>query len=220
MNNKIKTIFFDAGGVLFDTPIKGDERIINLLTERGYHSAKIDLAISKAKHIKPPFITSWYEEEKYYKHFYGIIAEELGEVKLTNELLHFAHYAGHCELFSEVKEVLESLITKYELAVISNAMPSMDWIFDRLGIRKYFKTIILSANVNEEKPSKGIYYTSLNQMEATPEESIFIDDKIENVEGAEIIGMRGIHLDRRRKNLKELLSDERILYDSLMPSQK
>lgn len=38
----------------------------------------------------------------------------------------------------------------------------MDWIFDRLGIRKYFDSIILSAVVNEEKPGEAIYNIALN----------------------------------------------------------
>ena len=211
VENKVKVIFFDAGGVLFDTPIKGDDRIRYLLMERGYSKSKIDSAILMAKQVKLPFITSWKEEEQYYKHYYGTIAEELGEIELTNELFYFAHFAGHCELFPEVKSVLEELSKVYRLAVISNAMPSMDWIFDKLGIRKYFGSIILSAFVKEEKPGEAIYNIALNQMQSKKEESIFIDDKLENVEGAEQVGISGLHLDRNRKNLLELLREQRFL---------
>ena len=211
VENKVKVIFFDAGGVLFDTPIKGDDRIRYLLMERGYSKSKIDSAILKAKQIKLPFITSWDEEEQYYKHYYGTIAKELGEIDLTHELLYFAHFAGHCELFPEVKGVLAELSKVYKLAVISNAMPSMDWIFDRLGIRKYFDAIILSAFVKEEKPGEAIYNIALNQIHSKKEESIFIDDKLENIEGSERVGIRGLHLDRNRINLLELLREQQLL---------
>ena len=207
----VKTIFFDAGGVLFETFVKGDDRISNLLTERGYHKSKIDEAIFKAKQIELPFITNWNEEEQYFKRYYGAIAEELGEIELTNELLFCAHFAGHCELYPEVKYVLEELNKEYKLAVISNAMPSMDWIFDRLGIRKYFDSIILSAFVNEEKPKESIYNIALIQANASSEESIFIDDKLENIEGAERVGIRGLHLDKDRMNLLELLSEQQLI---------
>lgn len=72
------------------------------------------------------------------------------------ELFYFAHYAFHCELFPEIEEVLIELSKKYRLAVISNAMPSMDWIFDRLKILKYFDSIILSAHVIASKPDEAI----------------------------------------------------------------
>ncbi|MEI2665786.1 HAD family hydrolase [Rossellomorea sp. LJF3] len=210
-SSNIKCIFFDAGGVLFDTFQKGDDRIRNLLEARGYQIEAINKAIRKAKEQKLSFITRWEEEEQYYKRFYGAIAEELGEEDLTNELLFFAHYAAQCELFPEVKEVLDSLSKKYRLGVISNAMPSMDWIFDKLNIRKYFDGIILSAFVNAEKPDETIYHTALNKLGATVNESIFIDDIIKNVHGAEQVGIKGVHLDRAEKNSLEVLIEENIL---------
>lgn len=210
VNNEVNVIFFDAGGVLFDTFIRGDDRVTNLLMERGYQKDKIFHAIHKAKQTELGFITSWNEEEDYYKRYYGTIAQELGESDLTYELLYFAHYAGNCELFSEVKEVLDVLSKKYRLGVISNAMPSMDWVFDKLGIRKYFESFILSASVNAEKPAETIYTIALKQLNARKEESIFIDDKIENIEGSERVGIRGLHLDRERVNLIELLKEEKL----------
>lgn len=128
-------------------------------------------------------------------------------MELTNELFYFAHYAGHCELFPEVKGVLAELSKEYRLAVISNAMPSMDRIFDRLEIRKYFDAIILSAFVKEEKPGEAIYNIALDKAQAKNVESVFIDDKIENVKGSEQVGVRGLHLDRSKQNLNELLRE-------------
>ncbi|MEK3977461.1 hypothetical protein MKY37_00045 [Psychrobacillus sp. FSL K6-2836] len=59
--NEVKVIFFDAGGVLFETFVKGDDRVRNLLKERGYPMQKIDFAIMKAKQNELPFITNWNE---------------------------------------------------------------------------------------------------------------------------------------------------------------
>ncbi|MFC4559211.1 HAD family hydrolase [Virgibacillus kekensis] len=211
MDNEVKMIFLDAGGVLFDTPLKGDDRVRHLMMERGYPKSKIDSAIMKAKLIKIPFITNWNEEEQYFKEYYGAMAEEFGEVGLTNELFHFTHFAGNCELFPEVKDVLSELSKEYRLAVISNALPSMDWVFDRLGIRKFFDLIILSAFVKESKPAEAIYNIALNQAQALSTESIFIDDKTENTEAAERVGMIGLPLDRSKMNLRDLLTEQHIL---------
>jgi putative hydrolase of the HAD superfamily len=210
-HSKIKVIFLDAGGVLFETFVKEDDRIRNLLKERGYQISEIDAAITKAKQNEWSFITNWNQEEQFYKNYYGTIAKELGDIDLTNELFFFTHYAHHCELYPEVKATLEELRKDYRLAVISNAMPSMDWIFDRLGIRKYFETIILSAYVNNEKPEEGIYNYALQVAKAKKEESLFIDDKMENVEGAERVGIRSLFLDRKRQDLKELLSEYQLI---------
>lgn len=210
----LKVIFLDAGGVLFEAFIKGDDRIRRLLVERGYPLQQIDAAILKAKEIEIPFVTNWNEEEQYFKQYYGLIARELGDIGLTNELIYFAHYAGHCELFPEVKAVLEELSKTYRLSVISNALPSMDWVFDWLGIRKYFVSIILSAFANASKPEAAIYRFALEQVGVTKEECLFIDDKIENIEGAELFGIRGLYLDRNRQDLRELLTEQQILSSS------
>jgi len=206
----MKVIFLDAGGVLFETFIKGDDRIRRLLMERGYPKSQIDKAILKAKQLEIPFVTNWDEEEQFFKQYYGMIAGELSDIKLTNELLYFAHYAGHCELFPEVKAVLEELSKTYRLAVISNALPSMDWVFDWLGIRKYFDSIILSAFANASKPEAAIYRLALDQAGVAKEECLFIDDKIENIEGAELVGIKGLHLDRSRQDLRELLREQQL----------
>jgi putative hydrolase of the HAD superfamily len=143
--------------------------------------------------------------------YYGAIAKDLGEKELNNELFYFSHFASHCRLFPEVQNVLIHLSKQYKLAVISNAMPSMDWIFDNLSIRKYFDSIVLSAFVDAEKPGEAIYNIALNRMKITGEDSIFIDDKIENIEGAERVGIKGLHLDRRRVNLLEILIENNLL---------
>ncbi|WP_053367942.1 HAD family hydrolase [Bacillus sp. FJAT-27245] len=211
----VKVIFFDAGGILFDTFIKGDDRIRRLLEARGYRRADIDLAIERAKEIPMPFVTTWLEEESYFKHYYGTIARELGASELMEELFFCAHYANHCELFPEADEVLEDLYSRYRLAVISNATPSMDWVFDRLGIRKYFHTIILSAHVKTEKPDEAIYKLALERLQAESRDCIFIDDKLENVESASRVGMRAFHLDREKQDLKDLLEEIGILRASI-----
>lgn len=207
----MRVIFFDAGGVLFDTFIKGDDRVRRLLEARGFQRVEIDLAIEKAKRVPMPFITTWLEEKSHFEHYYGAIAEALGASELSAELLFCAHYANHCELFPEAARVLEALSGNYRLAIISNATPSMDWVFDRLDIRKYFHTIILSAHVKTKKPNEAIYKIALENLQAESSDCIFIDDKLENVESASRVGIWAFHLDREKQDLQSLLEEHGIL---------
>lgn len=104
-------------------------------------------------------------------------------------------------LFKEVKAVLESLLGKYKLGVISNAFPSMDWIFDLLDIRKCFNVIILSCEVGKAKPDPLIYKKVLDCINVKASESIFIDDRIENIKKANELGFTGIYLNRNKEDL-------------------
>lgn len=61
------------GGVLFDTPVKGDDRVRNLLIERGYSRSKIDSVILQAKQIKLSLIQAGIRK----KNITSVIMEQL-----------------------------------------------------------------------------------------------------------------------------------------------
>jgi putative hydrolase of the HAD superfamily len=211
---KYNTIFFDAGGVLFDTKISRSERIKNILVARGFNEQVIDNAIKTGNKFSEdalktgPWLENWEKEEIYWDNYYGKILDSLGEkytYSLKRQLFHQTHYAIHCTLFEEVREVLENLHGKYRLGVISNAFPSMDWVFDYLDIRKYFESITISSFVGVSKPEKRIYEAALNSLGAKAEECLFIDNKLKNVEAAIEIGFSGLYLDRKMEDLSVLL---------------
>ncbi|MGD6854529.1 HAD family hydrolase [Bacillus infantis] len=212
---KVRCIFFDAGGVLFDTPVKLGKRVTEFLVKKGYSLSEIEKSIMAAKGIKTPFVTSFQEEEDFYKRFYGTMGRELGDEALGDELFSATHYAAHCELYPEVIPLLEKLSRNYQLAVISNAMPSMDKVFSRLGIRHYFKSIILSAFVYTEKPDPAIYQKALDCMDVKGEESVFIDDIMINIDGAGRSGIKAFHLDRSKMDLAALLIKYNLLQKNL-----
>lgn len=207
--NNITTIFFDAGGVLFDTEISREQRIKNILKSKGFKDADIIKAIycgeefyKKLKDYK--WLSKWEDEEEFFNQYYEIIAQSLPAddiYSLKMQLFHHTHFAVNCVLFKEVRILLDNLYGKYKLGVISNAFPSMDWIFDLLEIRKYFDVIILSSKVGKSKPDTVIYEKALESINSKATESIFIDDKKENIEAANNLGFVGIHLDRKIDNL-------------------
>jgi putative hydrolase of the HAD superfamily len=212
---KYTTIFFDAGGVLFDTRISRNERIRNILTARGFNKQDIENAILMGNEFSEialktgPWLDNWEKEEVYWDNYNGKILEVLcGDYtySLKRQLSYQTLYAIHCTLFDEVRDVLENLQGEYRLGVISNAFPSMDWVFDLLDIRKYFETITISSFVGISKPEKGIYEFALNSLGVIPEECLFVDDKIINVESSIKMGFKGLYLDRRVNNLRALLA--------------
>lgn len=51
---------------------------------------------------------------------------------------------------------------------------------------------IVSGKVKQVKPNAEIYKTLLNKYALKPEECVFIDDRAENIEGAQKLGIEGI----------------------------
>ena len=57
-----------------------------------------------------------------------------------------------------------------------------------------FDDKIISGHVGLAKPDIKIYQLAIDKFHLTPERSLFIDDKIENIEGAKQLGIQTIHL--------------------------
>ena len=85
-----------------------------------------------------------------------------------------------------------------QVAILSN-MPrelgeALKGTTSRLDV---FDQITLSYEVRAAKPEPAIYEFCLEGLGVTPERAIFFDDRIENVQGAELLGIRAMQfLDR------------------------
>lgn len=208
-NNSIKVIFFDAGGVLFHEKVSPQDKLKKILNSRGINKDLIERALEKSSQevntyfrqgIEPK---NWNDEKRLWEIVYKTVACEVDSTNpyFADELFMLTQFSSYYKLYPEVKSILENLADNYTLGVISNALPSVDWVFDFLEIRKYFKLITISSFVQMRKPGEDIYKYSIEQIGSKPEECLFIDDKLENVKIAEKIGMHTIHLIRPKNDL-------------------
>ena len=74
--------------------------------------------------------------------------------------------------------------------------------------------------VNISKPESAVYHCALDQVGVAKEECVFIDDKIENIEGADLVGIRGVYLDRGKQDLRELLCEQKLLSNHSVLEEK
>jgi HAD superfamily hydrolase (TIGR01509 family) len=81
----------------------------------------------------------------------------------------------------------------YIVAALSNTIkPHADWLRSR-GVYVPFNPVILSFQEGCRKPDPEIYMRTLDRCGVAAESAVFIDDKLVNVEGAQHVGMNGIH---------------------------
>jgi len=57
---------------------------------------------------------------------------------------------------------------------------------------KDFNYVCFSAEVHLAKPEPAIFYACLKVVGSSPEECLFIDDRAENVQAAQVLGMHGL----------------------------
>ncbi len=106
-----------------------------------------------------------------------------------------------------VLETLKGLRSKYRLVLLSNT-DVMRFSFVRQNFPEIFlfDAYVLSYEVGYMKPHPQIYRAALEQAEAKPQECIFIDDREENIEGAQRLEINTI-LFTPQTNLEESLRD-------------
>ncbi len=56
-----------------------------------------------------------------------------------------------------------------------------------------FEPLVISSEIGVMKPNSEAYTAVLDQLERPAEETIFIDDRPENIAGAETVGILGVH---------------------------
>ncbi len=117
------------------------------------------------------------------------------------------------EVFNEKEEMFD-LIDKlkeqgYKIGFLSNTeMPAVEY-WKRNNYAKYFDEVVFSCVEHIAKPEAEIYELICERLEILPQESVFIDDKPEFVDGAKNIGMKGIVFE----NIVQLKKDLSVYYD-------
>ena len=88
---------------------------------------------------------------------------------------------------------LRSLRGRYKTGLISNAYDDLRPFILKEKFDDAFDKMIISAEVGAAKPGAKIYQIALEQFEVSPSEAVFVDDFIDNIEGCEKVGIKGIH---------------------------
>jgi epoxide hydrolase-like predicted phosphatase len=103
-----------------------------------------------------------------------------------------AFFAGD-RLDRNLVDYIRKLKHDYCTVVLSNYMAVLrERIMDEWDIGDAFHHLIISSEVGLMKPQPEIYQFALETVGFDPEETLFIDDSIENIEGAQAVDIRGI----------------------------
>ena len=193
----IQKVIFDVGQVLvkfnprnlFIKILKDEEKVDfflkNICTWEWHIQQDLIYDTSKAA---GPVIKKYPEYKEAIEAFYGRFLEMIDSVHQEN-----------------VNLALKLKQKGYPIYLLSN-FPGDQFEKYRLqnSFLDEFDDRIISGDVGLAKPDIKIYELAIQKFNLVPEESLFIDDKIENIKGAEKVGIQTIHLEQP-KDLKNLI---------------
>jgi putative hydrolase of the HAD superfamily len=88
-------------------------------------------------------------------------------------------------------------------ALLSNAWPGMRQMIEaEWGIRDCFEQLFISAELGLAKPDPRIFSLTLERLQVTPAQAVFVDDFRENVEAAADLGLQAIQFLSREQTMQ------------------
>jgi epoxide hydrolase-like predicted phosphatase len=109
----------------------------------------------------------------------------------------------------ELVDFIRSLRPTYKTGIISNAWGNLPVLLEEWEIADAFDVVVGSGDEGMLKPDPRIFQIALERLAVEPGEAVFVDDFIENIEGARKLGINGIHFkspDQALAKLRELLN--------------
>jgi 2-haloacid dehalogenase len=199
MQKKITTIIFDLGGVLIDwnpeyvylKEFRGDrakmDRFLNNICAWDWNAnqdAGYPIATATEERV-----TLFPEYEELIRMYYGRWEEMLG----------FAHQ----DTLAILKDLVENpnyrilALTNWSAETWPKAIAKFTWL-------KWFDGILVSGQENIRKPFPEIYELLISRYDINKDEALFIDDSVDNIEGGEGVGIKGIHFKNAQKLVQQL----------------
>ena len=203
---EIKSIIFDLGGVILNLNYSKTEdefKKIGVLNFKEFYSQKKQALLfddfEKGK-IKPEaFISSFKESE-------NLKIKEIDFINAWNAML--------LEIPIEKLQFIDGLKKDYKIILLSNT--------NEIHIKKFeddlkknnmleqfykcFDKIYYSSRMGKRKPEENCFNQVLEENGLIAENTLFIDDSIQHIEGAKKAGIKTFHLEKN-KSILDLVPD-------------
>ena len=124
--------------------------------------------------------------------FWHAVGPELG-LNSHEEIDAFRNrYRADETINQDVLKLIQKLHGHYRLAVLSNAPPGLNQWLAEWEILDFFDLVFCSGDEGVVKPDAKPFELTLERLGVQPNEAIFVDDTVENVEAARKLGLHAI----------------------------
>ena len=197
----IKAVIFDMGGVLVRTEDTAPRVALGLRFGKTYNELDQIFFANKSSLRASRGEISAREHSLYVMRTLGLPETDEAIEQFVDEF-----FLGDTVDW-DIINYIQSLRPRYKAILLSNAWDNLrDVLATKWKIADAFDEIFISAEMGIAKPDPEIYKMVLEKLDLAPEEIVFIDDFIENIESARKLGMHGIHFQNKDEAMAELKS--------------
>ena len=198
----IKNILFDLGGVILDIDLQATQK---KFYELGFPAELMQYPYNMMTDLFFNYETGKIDTVQ----FRNGIRKKTG-IEMTDEAFDEAWNAMIVRVPEERTALLKALANRYQLYMLSNTsalhvpvFEKMYWKAGGISIHDAFAKIYYSFEIGYYKPDREAWEFVINDAGIRPEETLFLDDSIQNIKASQELGFQAIHI-HERTNLMNL----------------
>ena len=182
---RISTLFFDVGGVCLTNGWDTDAR----LAAASHFSLDVNEAEDRHESLADGFERGELSLDAYLDHV--VFHRERTFSRDAFVAFMRSRSQPHRASLTVINDLASGGL--YRMATINNESREMNrYRIDTFGLGTIFSAFFSSCYLGVRKPDARIYEIALDVMQAEPANSLFVDDREENVAGALAVGLRAI----------------------------
>ena len=192
----MQAVIFDWGGVLIDTPAPG---MLALFAQ------ELGVTPEAVNNAYIPFGERFQKGQIAEHDLWEGLCAALGVGKPYNPFL-WEHVFGQVYTPKGEMFALASMLKErgYKVGLLSNTESPTVRFFHQQGYTMFDATVF-SCDEGTAKPERRIYEIALERLGVKPREAVFIDDRVDFIEGAQKLGMYTIRFENPQQ-VKEALA--------------
>jgi putative hydrolase of the HAD superfamily len=181
-----KAAIFDLGGVVFSISL--DPVIQSWARSIGCQPQEIAAKFRIGSHYER-FEIGEISPAQYRAHVHDVLG-----ARLSDEDFDQGWNSIYLKLLPGIESLLEQLRQTLRLVALTNTneIHAKEWRSRYSDILTYFEKVFTSYEIGARKPDPECFQIVLDYLDLDPGEVVFVDDSLENVRGAEAVGIKGI----------------------------
>jgi glucose-1-phosphatase len=201
-----KNIIFDFGGVIINIDY---HRVIDAFVKLGVKDFEKHYSQLDQHHLFDDYDRGLISSEEFRKRL-----KEISAIPLSDAQIDDAWNTILIDLPMENIELLKRLKQRYRLFLLSNTNEIHEKAFTEMMMRDFgrnvltetFERVYFSHKLNKRKPDAEIFHHVLKENNLLAEETLFIDDSPQHIEGAKVAGLQTLLLPKG-KTLIEVFTE-------------
>jgi len=197
----VTAVTFDVGGTLIEPwPSVGHvyAEVAARFGLEGVAPGALNRAFAAAWQARRPFDHSRAAWQRLVNETFAAAGTELPSDACFNAIYGRFAEASAWRVFDDAQPALEALAARgFRLGIISNWDERLRPLLDKLGLAKYFRSLIVSCEAGHVKPDPEIFLRAAAELGCDPAAVLHVGDNVpEDAGGAQAAGLQAVLIER------------------------